>query len=94
MRVRADGAAWTDPPAHGQVRLPKHYKVRGTETLDIAFRRTNSTGVKVGINAAVWRAQTLAERANQPPPRADEPASESESALRAFLDARGDGPRL
>ena len=33
-----------------------------------------------------WRAQTLAQRANQPPPRADEPASESESALRAFLD--------
>ena len=33
-----------------------------------------------------WRAQTLAQRANQPPPRADEPASGSESALRAFLD--------
>ena len=33
-----------------------------------------------------WRAQTLAQRANQAPPRADEPASESESALRAFLD--------
>ena len=33
-----------------------------------------------------WRAQTLAQRATQPPPRADEPASESESALRAFLD--------
>ena len=33
-----------------------------------------------------WRAKTLAQRANQLPPRADEPASESESALRAFLD--------
>ena len=33
-----------------------------------------------------WRAQTLAERANQPPPRAEEPAGKSEAALRAFLD--------
>ena len=33
-----------------------------------------------------WRAQTLAQRANQPPPRADKPARESEAALRAFLD--------
>ena len=33
-----------------------------------------------------WRAQTLAQRANQPPARADEPARESEAALRAFLD--------
>ena len=34
-----------------------------------------------------WRARALAERANEPRPRAEEPARESESALRAFLDA-------
>ena len=33
-----------------------------------------------------WRAQTLAERANEPPPRAEEPAGKSQAALRAFLD--------
>ena len=34
-----------------------------------------------------WRAQTLAERANKPPARAEEPAGESQGALRAFLEA-------
>ena len=34
-----------------------------------------------------WRARTLAERANESPPRAEEPARESQAALRAFLDA-------
>ena len=34
-----------------------------------------------------WRAQTLAERANKPPARAEEPASEGQAALRAFLEA-------
>ena len=33
-----------------------------------------------------WRAQTLAERANKPPPRAEESAGKSQAALRAFLD--------
>ena len=33
-----------------------------------------------------WRAQTLAERANKPPARAEEPAGKSQAALRAFLD--------
>ena len=41
-----------------------------------------------------WRAQTLAERANQPPPRAEEPAGESEAALRAFLDTAEAEPGL
>ena len=34
-----------------------------------------------------WRAGTLAKRANESPPRAEEPASESQAALRAFLEA-------
>ena len=34
-----------------------------------------------------WRASALAERANEPPPQGEEPARESEAALRAFLDA-------
>ena len=34
-----------------------------------------------------WRAQTLAERANKPPARAEEPAGEGQAALRAFLEA-------
>ena len=33
-----------------------------------------------------WRARTLVERANEPPPRVEEPASESQAALRTFLD--------
>ena len=32
-----------------------------------------------------WRAQTLAERSSEASPGAEEPAGESESALRAFL---------
>ena len=34
-----------------------------------------------------WRAGALAERANEAPVQAEEPARESEAALRAFLDA-------
>ena len=34
-----------------------------------------------------WRLRTLAKRATEPPPRAEKPASESQAALRAFLDA-------
>ena len=33
-----------------------------------------------------WRSSALAERANEPRPRAEEPASESQAALRAFLN--------
>ena len=34
-----------------------------------------------------WRAQALAQRANQPPPRVEESAGESQAALRGFLEA-------
>ena len=33
-----------------------------------------------------WRAATLAQRANESPPRGEKPTGESEAALRAFLD--------
>ena len=44
-----------------------------------------------GAREEDWRrlasAGTLAQRANESPPRAEEPASESQAALRAFLEA-------
>ena len=41
-----------------------------------------------------WRARTLAQRADESPPRAEEPASESQTALRAFLEAGEAEPEL
>ena len=41
-----------------------------------------------------WRARTLAERADEPPPRAEEPARESQAAFRAFLDTAEAEPEL
>ena len=41
-----------------------------------------------------WRASTLAKRANESPVQAEEPARESEAALRAFLDTAEAEPQL
>ena len=70
--------------------------------------RTDKLGAKRKLQATVpapvpaprkmpggdWRARTIAQRANESPPRVEEPVSESQAALRAFLEAGEAEPEL
>ena len=82
-----------DPENVPQVR-PK-FRVR---TDELGKKRTllisASTPAPRKTTGEDWRARTLAERANEPPPQAEEPTRESEAALRAFLDTAEAEPQL
>ena len=75
-----------DPENIRQVR-PK-FRVR-TDKLGVrrTLQKPTPTPAPRKTTGEDWRAQTLAERANEAPVQAEEPARESEAALRAFLDA-------